>query len=139
MAASPDNGRDGEFVHACVTVRSEARAQRVFAELFAMPLLRRFEVGAELCDALFGIAGAAEVAVYDAGGAAMEVFICPELPDRGAHYDHVCVAVEDRAGTLRRAAHLGLEVRRFRKGAKDVVIVRDEDGNQYEIKQHPPA
>ena len=125
----------GHLLHACVTVSSAARARQVFSDLFGLPLVKKFEVGADLCATLFGFAGEATVHVYDAGPAAIEVFVCHEKPQPRGSYDHVCLDLADLAAVLESAAAQGMEVRRFRKEDKDVVILRDKDGNLYELKQ----
>ena len=130
-----DTPRSGHLLHACVTVSSAARAQQVFAELLGLPLVKKFEVGADLCSTLFGFSGVATVHVYDAGPAALEVFVCHEKPQPRGSYDHLCLDLPDRDAVLESAAAQGMEVRRFRAGDKDVVILRDKDGNLYELKQ----
>ncbi len=130
-----DTKPTGRLLHACVTVSSAARAQQVFAELFGLPMVKKFEVGADLCATLFGFPGEATVHVYDAGPAALEVFVCHDMPQTRSSYDHVCVELADRAAVLDDAQARGMEVRRFRKDGKDVVMLRDLDGNLYELKQ----
>ncbi len=122
-------------LHAAVTVSSEARAERVFARLFGLELVKVFEVGPELCMALFGFAGEARARVYGTSGASVEVFVCAEMPPMGRRFEHVCLVLDDLPAVVDRAPALGLQVRTFRKGDKEVVFLRDEDGNLYEVKQ----
>jgi catechol 2,3-dioxygenase-like lactoylglutathione lyase family enzyme len=123
------------LLHGALTVSSEARAERVFVELFGLSLVKVFEVGPELCAALFGFAGEARARVYAAGEASVEVFVCPGAPAIGRRFEHLCFELADLEDVSARAIALGMEVRRFHKGDKEVVFVRDEDGNLYELKE----
>ncbi len=132
--ASVGGGRS-RFVHASVTVSSDARAEGLFGALFGMTLIKKSEVGPDLCHALFGVADGARIRVYEAGPATVEVFVAPGMARGPGGLDHICLELADLAGALEQAAGLGLEVRRFRKDDKEVVILVDGDGNLYELKQ----
>ncbi len=122
-------------LHAALTFRTEAAAEAVFGDLFGMSRIKSTDLGAELCDALFGIDRPSTLILYDGGPSSFEVFIDPDAPMPSARFEHVCVAVADMDATLARAVALGLQVRRFVAGPdKTVVFLRDVDGNLYEIK-----
>jgi catechol 2,3-dioxygenase-like lactoylglutathione lyase family enzyme len=75
------------------------------------------------------------VLVFDAGTVGVEVFICSGRKGPSHGYDHLCLTVEDRETLLERAASHGLGVNRFNTGDKEIVFLKDWDGNLYEIKQ----
>ena len=131
--------RPSRVAHAGITVSSEERATELFGGLFGLAVVKTFDVRLELTRALFDMDAEARAVVYAGGeGAELEVFVCPERVARRETYDHLCVAVADRERLLGRAESLGMEVRRFRKGDKEVVFLRDLDGNLYEIKSTEP-
>ncbi len=125
------------LVHDAIAVSSRRRADELFGELLGMEVVKTFEVGEDLARALFGRAARLDVVVYDGITGAVEVFIDPAMRPRDGQWDHLCLAVRDVAGWLRRAAARGMEVRRFPKGDREIVFVRDRDGNLYEIKERP--
>lgn len=121
-------------LHAAITFSTEEYAQRIMGDLFGFTVIKAFDVGAELCQALFAFERGARLIQYDAGDAAIEVFIDPDRPSPRGRFDHLCFEVDEMDAFLDRAVSMGLEVRRFFTGAKDVVFIRDEDDNLYEIK-----
>jgi len=121
-------------LHAAVTFRTEDHAHRIMGELFGFPVIKAFDVGTELCQALFAFDRGARLIQFDAGDAAIEVFIDPERPAQRGRFDHLCFEVPELEPFLARAADMGLEVRRFHTGTKEVVFVCDADDNLYEIK-----
>ena len=121
-------------LHAAITFRTEEYANRIMGDLFGLPTIKAFDVGTELCQALFAFDRGARLIQFDAGGSAIEVFIDPDRPAQRGRFDHLCLAVPDLEAFLDRAASMGLEVRRFDTGTKEVVFVCDEDDNLYEIK-----
>lgn len=131
--------RKDERAAACshwgLTVSSETRARELFEKLFRMPVVKQFDVTESLSRSLFDIGGEARAIVFDAGGTVIEVFIDPESARRANRYDHLCLAVEGRDALLKRAEEMGLKINRFRKGDREIVFIRDFDGNLYEIKE----
>jgi len=127
-----------ETAHAAVTHKSAEQAERIFGELFAMKLAKRFVADAELIEPLFGQRRSIEILVFEADGASIEVFVDPELEGLGTRFEHLCFVVPDRESLLVEARLLGLEVSRLATATKDVAFLRDADGNRYEIKEGPP-
>lgn len=131
-----DEGGAARLVHGAVTVSSEERARGVFQELFGLEQVKTARVGRELTERLFAMDAEATLLLYQAGPAAIEVFVCPDRAGAaaGRSYDHLCLAVPSPRDLAGRAAAMGFEVRRFPKGDGEVLFVRDLDGNLYEIK-----
>jgi len=122
-------------LHAAVTFRSETLTRRIFEDLFGLSTIKEIDAGAELCSALFGIDRDARIIQYEAGDSAIEVFVDPQAALVGSTFDHICIDVLDREAFLDRAAAMGLEVRRFATGAKELIFMRDPEGHFYEVKQ----
>lgn len=121
-------------LHAAITFSAEDYAHRIMGELFGFSVIKAFDVGTELCQALFDFDRGARLIQFDAGDAAIEVFIDPRRPAQRGRFDHLCFSVPELEPFLARAADMGLEIRRFHTGTKEVVFVCDEDDNLYEIK-----
>lgn len=122
-------------IHFCVAVSSAERAGALFGDLFGMKVTKTFTVGDDLVQALFGRGGELEVVVYDAVSVGVEVFIDPDLQPRSGQLDHLCLGVRDLESLLMRAGGMGMDIHRFHKGDKEVIVLRDLDGNLYELKE----
>jgi len=121
-------------LHSAVTFRSEAYAKRIFEDVFGLSTIKTFDVGPDLCTALFGLDRGARIIQYDAGDSIFEVFIDPQAPPSGPTFDHLCIEVPDREAFLARAEADGLKPRRFVAGGKEVVFIQDAEGHLYEVK-----
>ena len=132
---SKEKERSCAVVHSAVTVGSEERAGKLFGELFGMTVVKEFSVDEGISEALFGFSGRAKIIVYDAGGTTVEAFVCPERVRGSDRYDHLCLEVPDRGEFLGRAAAMELAINRYEKNGREVVFIRDWDGNFYEIKE----
>ncbi len=139
MESVSDQGAKSTGLHTAVAVSSADHGAAVFGELLGLPVTRTFAIGHELVQALFDRRGESEITVYDAGGTLIEVFVDEEMTPRTDLYDHLCFQVGDLEGLLDRAQQMGLEVRRYHTGVKEIVFMRDLDGNLYELKEAPPA
>lgn len=139
MPSDSDQGVQSTGLHCAVAVSSAERGKAIFGELLGLPVTRTFSIGRELVEALFHRRGETEITVYDAGQTLIEVFVDAEMKTRSNLYDHLCFQVSNLASLLDRAVGMGLTVRRFHTGVKEIVFVRDLDGNLYELKEVPPA
>jgi len=124
-----------EFVHAALGVGTEERAREIFEDLFGLSVIKEFEAGVELMEPLFGVKESVNVIVYDAGGAALEVFIDRAGNPPRDRFTHVCLQAADRPELVRRAEELGLGIRKHTKpDGGEIIFIVDTDGNIYEVK-----
>ncbi|MFC2173438.1 VOC family protein [Acidobacteriota bacterium] len=121
-------------LHFATTFSSEDKARSLFGDLFGLTVIKEFSVDENLCGSLFEINQPVKIILFDAGPVAVEVFVSPETAGRSGWFDHLCVQVDDRSSFVERAEGMGLEIRRYVKNGKEIVFLKDWDGNLYEIK-----
>ncbi len=90
-----------------------------------------------IAEALFGVEMDLTMVYYRHKSCQFELFIHPDLkPFNGArgNVSHDCIQVEDVDGFLEDCERAGCEVIRVPKGDKVLNLVKDLDGNLFEIK-----
>jgi catechol 2,3-dioxygenase-like lactoylglutathione lyase family enzyme len=123
--------------HVALGRRSEAEADRFFVELLGCVRTRTRELPAELGALFFERAAPCRMIDYEREGLRFEVFV-PERPSPPPDgYGHVCLVVDDRQALVVRVAAAGVTVLRIEREGREIVFLRDADGNLYEIQQAP--
>lgn len=107
----------------------------MFESLLQMPLLYEFEIDDRTLETLFDRKIPAHVRVYDAQECRIEVFIVEKPPVQNGSLNHLCFTVRNRHNIIDGARHLGFEIRQVARSTGDVIFIRDNDGNLYEIKE----
>jgi len=121
--------------HLAIGRSSEEASDRFFVGLLGLAKTRVRDLPAELSAAFFERRDPCRMIDYQGeGDVRFEVFV-PEgaLPaPRG--YGHACLVVADRDELLERAAAVS-EVLRAEREGREIVFLRDADGNLFEIQQ----
>jgi catechol 2,3-dioxygenase-like lactoylglutathione lyase family enzyme len=124
-----------QLVHAGLTSRSEAAADRFFGGVLGLEQTRRSALPAELARPLFGVDEGCEILYYGGGNLLLEVFVTGRRERAAGKIDHLCIEVADRGELLAKCATEGFAVREVAKGEGVIVFIEDGDGNLFEIKQ----
>ena len=120
--------------HVAMANRDEAEAERFYGDLLGLARLYDFTIDARLAERLFAVARDVKVVTFGDGRTRIEVFIAPEMVSPSPMVPHLCVAVQDPAGTAGRAEALGLPVVRAEREGRTLYFVRDRSGNAVELK-----
>lgn len=114
---------------------SEAGADSFFVDLLGLAKSRVRDLPAELSETFFERRDPCRMIDYEgAGGVRFEVFVPQGALPAAAGYGHACLVVADRDELLARAAAMA-EVLRADRGGREIVFLRDADGNLFEIQQ----
>jgi len=124
-----------QLIHAGLTSRSEAAADRFFRGVLGLEQTRRSALPAQLAEPLFGVHEDCEILYYGGGNLLLEVFVTGPRERTAGKIDHLCIEVADRDALLQRCAAEGVAVRKVAKGEGVVVFIEDGDGNLFEVKQ----
>ncbi|MFH1136698.1 MAG: hypothetical protein V1816_11520 [Pseudomonadota bacterium] len=120
--------------HVALVCRSEENSDRFFQGLLGLAKLRTKTAPADLVAALFGLERSFSMIDYGNEWMKFEIFLDPGAGIQEGNTAHVCLEVPDRPGLIERARGLNLEVRSFSREGRDVLFIRDFDGNLFEIK-----
>ena len=124
-----------KFIHTALVSSSIENATRFYEELLGLQLIKEFEIGKEFTKKIFSMDETFSIRLYDAGGAALEVFIGGEYSSIPSP-NHVCLEVEDRETLKTRADEMGYRIVEIeREGTYDLLFIHDHDGNIFEIKK----
>lgn len=121
--------------HIGLVCGSEEQAERFYHHLLGLERTRSYAVPAEVSRGLFGFDRTYRAYVYGKGGVTLEVFVVEGAPTIHPHLHHVGLEVEDLKGFLERCREMGVEVLEVAKEGKTVTMIRDFDGNLFEIKE----
>ncbi|MDY6831457.1 MAG: VOC family protein [Thermodesulfobacteriota bacterium] len=123
--------------HIGIACRSSSAGDRFYRDLLGLKKKRERTVPGEVIKAIFGIDRDARIIEYGNATMLLEVFVLPGLEEYHP-VSHLCLEVNNRAAFLEKCATMGFGVRQIPKtDGTAIVFVRDDDGNQYEIKEQP--
>ena len=122
-----------QLVHAGMVCSSQQNSDRFFMELLGLAKLADKTLPASLAGPVFTLEQDLPTLKYGDDEAVFEVFVHPDAAKWASPIAHACLALADRQGLVDRCLAAGLEVRRVAKGEKEIVFVKDFDGNLYEI------
>lgn len=119
--------------HVALQCRDRQGAVDFFTRVLGLQLVKSFFLSRELSAEIFNVDEKVEVLVFENQDVYFEVFISERLIDPG--FTHVCVSVSDVELFLDRCKQVGVESFFVEKGGKQLLFVRDVDGNLFEIKK----
>ncbi len=121
--------------HIALVCRSEENADRFYRDLLGFERTRSYTVPAELSSGLFGFDRGYVAITYQRSGMAFEVFVIEGGAICRPHVHHVGLEVEDQEGFLERCREMQVQIREVPKGGRIITMIRDFDGNLFEIKE----
>lgn len=121
--------------HVALVCRSEENSDRFYRDLLGLERTRSFTVPAELSRGLFGFDCSFEALTYLKDDINFEVFVVKEAVVTRPHLHHVGLEVEDRKKFLERCREMQVQIMEIPKGEKVITMIKDFDGNLFEIKE----
>jgi catechol 2,3-dioxygenase-like lactoylglutathione lyase family enzyme len=122
--------------HVGVVCRSRESADRFYGELLGLERIRSFPISRELSRGLFGFDGGFEAHTYVKGDMNVEVFVVTEGFTTNPHLHHAALGVENQERFLASCREAGVEVIQVPKGDKTITMIKDFDGNIFEIREN---
>jgi len=121
--------------HAGLVCRSEANADRFYQDLLGLKRIRSFTVSSDLSSGLFGFNESFQALTYRNDDKMVEIFIVPEMVPSDPHLHHTGLEVDDRKKFVEKCKGMGVQVMEVPKGEKTITMIRDFDGNLFEISE----
>ncbi len=120
--------------HIALVCRSEESSDRFYQDLLGFEKMRSFTVSEELSRGFFGFESSFRAMTYAKDGMSFEVFVIEEGVAMSPRFNHVGLEVEDRAKFLEKCREMHVEIVEIPKEEKIITMIRDFDGNLFEIK-----
>ncbi|ABW67700.1 VOC family protein [Desulfosudis oleivorans] len=123
--------------HIGIACRSSSAGDRFYRDLLGLEKKRERTVPGEMIKKIFDIDQDALIIEYGNETMLLEVFVIPEL-EEDHPVSHLCLEVNNRVAFMEKCAAMGFGARQIPKtDGTAIVFVKDDDGNQYEIKEQP--
>ena len=120
--------------HVGLVCRSEGNSDRFYQDLLGLEKTRSFTLSRELARDLFGFDQSFQVITYLKDDAHFEIFVIEESKAAPPQFHHVALEVENRERFLEECRGMLVPVVDVSKEGKVVTMIRDFDGNLFEIK-----
>ena len=121
--------------HTAVVCQSEKNADRFYAGILGLKRVKTSKAGKDLIRQIFDTPLECHFIFYGNENLGVEVFIIPQNTEKGSHFEHLCLEVENRDKFILKCRNNDLEVREIPKGDAMLVFIKDYDGNLFEIKE----
>jgi catechol 2,3-dioxygenase-like lactoylglutathione lyase family enzyme len=122
-----------KILHVAIPCRRIENADLFYGRLLGLVRSEPRSVPRELTFTLFGLDQDLTMIYYTSDDMQFEVFV-GAFPPQAPQVNHVCLKVADLEAFLTACREIGAQVIRLAKGGKEVVFVRDLDGNAFEMK-----
>ncbi len=124
------------IVHYALYIGKYEYAERIFKELFGLEKGAEFELNDIMSEKIFQTRGINRGIIYKTdNNGILEVFTgnaCIE-PNK---VNHVCFTLKNREKLVKKAKEMGFDVNIIpRESKEDVIFIKDDHGNNYEIKE----
>ena len=122
-----------KFEHVALTINDPLEVDRFYEEILGLRKEREFNLEANLAGTIFGIHQRTSVYQLRNEGLMMELFLTPSSTETG--FRHICLSFENREEILRKVQEKGYECIRQERTHSDLVFIKDNSGNLFEIKE----
>lgn len=121
------------FEHVGITINRESDIDNFYKELLGLEEVRKFDLYQELSETLFGISDTVPVTYLSGDNLFVELFLTDKK--QTPVYNHICIAVSERDLFVKKAESMAFFVTRIeRESRDDLMFIRDNSGNIFEIK-----
>lgn len=121
--------------HVALVSRSEENSDRFYRGLLGFEKIRSFTVSAELAGGFFGYDSSLRAMTYVKGEVTFEVFVVKEGATIHPRLHHVGLEVEGRGRFLEKCREMQVEIMEIPKEERIITMIKDFDGNLFEIKE----
>ena len=119
--------------HIGITINKESDIEAFYKDLLGMKEAHKFDLYKDLSEKIFGISNAVSVTYLSSDDLFLELF----LTDRKQEpvYNHICISVLNRDSLIKKAKSVGFPVTQIKRESRDdLLFIRDNSGNVFEIK-----
>lgn len=119
--------------HIGITINEKNDIQAFYKDLLGLKEVHKFDLYKDLSEKLFGISNAVSVTHLSSEDLFLELFLTDRKQDPG--YNHICISVLNRDSLIKKAESMGFLVTQIKRESRDdLIFIRDDSGNIFEIK-----
>ena len=120
--------------HVGLTSSSEEKADTFYADLLGLTKSEPTALPRELSKAIFRVDSELVIINYQDEQVHFEIFVTGPDGDNSRKIAHACLEVDNLEVFLENCSRLQVEVARIPKGDKELIFIKDFDGNLFEVK-----
>lgn len=120
--------------HIGITINEESDIQAFYKDLLGLEEVNKFDLYEDLSEKAFGISNMASVTFLSRDNFFIELFLTGKK--QNPVYNHICISIQNRDNIIRKAKSKGFPVTNIKRESRDdVIFLRDNSGNIFEIKE----
>ena len=118
--------------HVALSITDPEDINHFYQDILGMEKVKEFVLNKSLADAIFGINRDTEVILLQKELLFLEIFIVDTIPI--GHFNHICLAVDDRKAIFEHAEQNGYSAICKKGGNSDLIFLKDKSGSIFELK-----
>lgn len=119
--------------HLALTLKNKEEVRLFYEQVLGFSLIRKFELNAKLASQIFDSNKNVQVFQMEGHGMTLELFIDERTKQN--NYNHWCLSFSNREEFIKKAQAQKAKVIRIPRETHDLIFVKDQSGNIFEIKE----
>ena len=119
--------------HIALSVSDHKEIEKFYTNVLGIEQIKNFILRKELAANIFGINEEITVFLLQKDKVVFEIFITTEY--RKHALDHICISIKNREKFITKVLLNGYKVIRIERELFDLIFIKDNDGNIFEIKE----
>lgn len=119
--------------HIALTINNHDEIIDFYHNVLEMKTVKAFTLNSDLSSTIFNIVKGVHVYQLKKDNLMLEIFVSPVKISHG--YNHICISVTNREIIMQNAVKLKYEVIKIERSYGDLVFIKDNTGNVFEIKE----
>lgn len=119
--------------HVALNITDPEEIESFYCDIFGMREIRHFILNKNLAMEIFGIEKEAMVFQLQKNEILLEIFVRPERFENG--FSHICISISNREEIANKADQNGYSCVHLKRGNSDMIFIKDNSGNIFELKQ----
>ncbi|MCD4695080.1 MAG: VOC family protein [Bacteroidales bacterium] len=119
--------------HIALTVSNPSEIEKFYKRILGMKEVKNFVLKENLAGRIFSFENETQVFLLQNDNLFFEIFVLPKPLEKG--FNHICISVTNREGLVNKAMQNNYEVIRIEREYNDLIFIKDNSGNIFEIKE----
>ena len=118
--------------HIAISINDINEIENFYSDILGFSIIRKFEIDKNISEEIFN--SNTEISVYIIANKdlSLEIFISPKQEKQT--FNHICFSYENREILINKALEKHYKVIRINKKNNDLIFIKDNYGNSFEIK-----